>query len=45
MAIVHCLGERVGDAGTHANESGLLDAELARDLVGGAKANATDVAR
>jgi hypothetical protein len=39
------LGERVGDAGTHADQRGLLDAELARDLVGGAKANATDVAR
>jgi hypothetical protein len=45
MAIVHRLGERVGDAGAHANKRGLLDAELGCDLVGGAKADATDVAR
>ena len=43
MAIVHCLGEREGDAGTHANERGFLDPELARDLVGGAKADTADV--
>src|SRR6516162_6268069 len=45
MAIVHRLGERVGDAGAHANKRGLLDAQLGCDLVGGAKADATDVAR
>jgi hypothetical protein len=43
MAVVHRLGERVGDAGTHANERGLLDAELGRDLVSGAEADASDV--
>jgi hypothetical protein len=44
MPFVHRLRERVGDAGTHANECGLLNAELGRDLVGGAEADAADVA-
>src|SRR5882762_7645160 len=44
MPLVHCLGERVGDTGSHADQCGLLDAELSRDLVGGAEADAADVA-
>ena len=44
MPFVHRLGERVGDAGTHADQRRLLDAELGRDLIGGAEANAADVA-
>ena len=44
MPVVHRLGERVGDPGTHADQRGLLDAELGRDLVGGAEADAADVA-
>ena len=44
MPFVHRLGQRVGDAGTHADQRRLLDAELARDLIGGAEADATDVA-
>src|SRR5271169_2511103 len=44
MAFVHRLGERVGDAGTHADQRRLLDAELGRDLIGGAEADAADVA-
>src|ERR1700756_6023225 len=44
MAFVHRLSERVGDAGAYPDQSGLLDAELGRDLIGGAEADATDVA-
>jgi hypothetical protein len=44
MSVVHRLGERVGDAGTDANERGFLDAELGRDLVGGAEADTSNVA-
>src|SRR6266404_1641807 len=44
MPLVPCLGERVGDTGAHADQCGLLDAELSRDLVGGAEADAADVA-
>jgi hypothetical protein len=44
VAVVHRFGERKGDAGTYADQRGLLDAELGRDLVGGAEADATDVA-
>src|SRR4029077_769613 len=44
MPFVHCLGEPVGDAGPHADQRGLLDAELGRDLIRGAEANAADVA-
>jgi hypothetical protein len=32
MPFVHRFRERVGDAGTYADQRGLLDAELARDL-------------
>jgi hypothetical protein len=44
MPFVHLLGERVGDAGAHADQRGLLDAELGRDLIGGAEADPADVA-
>jgi len=44
MAIVHRLRERAADAGTDTNKLGLLDAKLRRDLVGGAEADAADVA-
>jgi hypothetical protein len=44
IPFVHRLGERVGDAGTHADQRRPLDAELARDLIGGAEADAADVA-
>ena len=44
MAVVHRLGERKGDAGPHSDQCRLLDAELGRDLVGGAEADATDIA-
>src|SRR5262249_5174060 len=44
MPAVHCLGERIRDAGTYTNKRGLLDAELGRDLVGGAEADAPNVA-
>jgi len=37
-------GERVSDAGAHANKPGLLDAELGRDLVGRAEADPGDIA-
>src|SRR5262249_18925448 len=42
---VHRLSERKGDAGAHADQCGLFDAEFGCDLVGRAKADATDVAR
>src|SRR3984893_13067346 len=44
MPFVHCLGESVGNAGAHTDQRGLLDAELSRDLIGGAEADAADVA-
>ena len=44
MAVVHRFGEREGDSGAHANQRGLFNTELGRDLVGGAKADAADVA-
>ena len=44
MPFVHRLGERVGDPGTYADQRCLLDAELGRDLVGRAEADAADVA-
>ena len=45
MAVVHRIRKRKRDAGSYADERGPFDAELARDLVGCAKADATDVAR
>jgi len=44
MPVVHCLRKRVGDTSTHADQRRRLYAELGRDLVGGAKADAADVA-
>ena len=44
MAIVHRLGERKGNAGTDADQRGLLDAEFRRDLVGSAEADTADIA-
>ena len=44
MAVVHRFGERKGDPGAHPDQRGLLDAESGRDLVGGAEADAADVA-
>ena len=44
MPFVHRLGQRVGDAGTHADQRRLLDAELARDLIRCTEADAADVA-
>jgi hypothetical protein len=44
MAIVHGLGERKGNAGTHADQRGLLDAKFRGDLIGRAEADAADVA-
>jgi len=37
------LGERVDDAGTHADQGGFLDAEFGYDLIGGAEADGADV--
>ena len=44
MPFVHCLGESVGDAGTNADQRVLLDAELGRDLIGGAETDVAHVA-
>jgi hypothetical protein len=44
MSVVHRLGERVGDPGPYADQRCFLDAELARDLIGGAEADTADVA-
>src|SRR6516225_4887979 len=44
MPLVHRFSEGKGDAGAHADRRGLFDAELGRDLVSGAKADAADVA-
>ena len=44
MPFVHRLGERVGDPGTYADQRCLLDAELGRDLVSRAEADAANVA-
>ena len=45
MALVHGLGQRIGDPGAHPDHRGLLDAELHGDGVGGLEADAADVAR
>ena len=45
MAVVHGLGQGIGDAGAHPDHRGLLDAELHGDRVGGLEADAADVAR
>src|SRR6266496_5240437 len=44
MALVHRLGQRIGDAGAHPDHGGLVDAELHRDSIGGLEPDATDVA-
>jgi hypothetical protein len=44
MALVHRLGQRVGNAGTHADHGGFVDAELHRDGIGGLEPDATDIA-
>src|SRR5258708_31673934 len=45
MALVHGLGQRVGNASADPHHGGLLDAELHGDGVGGLKADAADVSR
>ena len=45
VALVHGLGEPVGNARANADHGILVDADLHRDLVGGAEADAADVAR
>ena len=45
VALVHGLGQRVGDPGAHPDHRRLLDAELHGDRVGGLEADAADVAR
>ena len=45
VALVHRLGQRVGDAGAHPNHRRLVDAEPHRDRIGGLEADAADVAR
>ena len=44
MLLVHRFSDRVGNAGAHADRRGLFYAELSRDLVSGAEADAADVA-
>ena len=43
MALVHCLGQRIRNAGANPDHRGLLDAELHRDRVSGLEADAADV--
>ena len=45
MALVHRLGQRVGDAGAHPDHRRLVDPEPHRDRIGGLEADAADVAR
>ena len=45
MALVHRLGQRIGNSGAHADHRRLLDAEPHGDRVGGLEADAADVAR
>src|SRR5713101_6708304 len=44
MPLVHSFGQRIGNAGAHADHGGLVDAELHRDSVSGLEANAADIA-
>jgi hypothetical protein len=44
MPVLHRLSQREGDASTDANKRRLLDAELGRDLLGSAEADAADAA-
>ena len=43
MSVIHGLRKRKGNARTDADQRRLLDAELRRDLVGSAEADAADV--
>ncbi len=45
MPLPRCLRQREGDAGPDPDHGLLLDAEPGRDLIGGAKADAADIAR
>ncbi len=45
MAFVHRLDQRIGNASAYPDQSGLIDAELHRDGIGGLKPDATNVAR
>src|SRR6266446_7691543 len=44
MPFIHRLCERIGDPGTYADQCRLFDAQLARDLVRRAEADASDIA-
>ena len=44
MALVHRLGQRVGNPGAHPDHRRLVDAELHGDCIGGLEADAADVA-
>jgi hypothetical protein len=44
MTLVHRLGQGIGDAGTHPDHGGLVDAELHRNGIGSLEPDATDVA-
>jgi hypothetical protein len=43
VALVHRLSQRKADAGADPNQRRFLDADLGRDLIGGAEPDATDV--
>src|SRR3954452_25545238 len=43
MTLTHRLGQRVADAGTDPDQSGLLNPDLGRDLIRSAEPDATDV--
>jgi hypothetical protein len=45
MALIHSLGQRIGNSGANADHGGLLDAELHGDRVGGLESDAADIAR
>jgi hypothetical protein len=44
MSIIHGLRKRKGNAGSDPDQRGFLNAELGRDQVGSAEADAADVA-
>jgi hypothetical protein len=44
MALVHRLGERVGNTGANPNQGSLLDAKFRSDSVGSLETNATNIA-
>ena len=45
MALVHRLGERVGNTGANPNHGSFLDAKFRSDSVGSLETNATNIAR